>query len=115
MDTAKQLLEDGRPLEALDRLKQLLSTVDASDEWRVHELIGAAFHDLANPAGAAQAYFNAARTDKFLRSQRAHFSNWIFALHYLPHVDAQTLDNELAIYNSLYKGQGTWDMGQVSS
>ncbi len=102
MDTAKQLLDDGRPLEALDRLKQLLSTVDACDEWRVHELIGAAFHDLANPAGAAQAYFNAARTDKFLRSQRAHFSNWIFALHYLPHVDAQTLDNELAIYNSLY-------------
>ncbi len=34
MDTAKQLLDDGRPLEALDRLKQLLSTVDASDEWR---------------------------------------------------------------------------------
>lgn len=103
MDTAKQLLDAGRPLEALDRLKQLLSTVDASDEWRIHELIGAAFHDLANPAGAAQAYFNAARTDKFLRSQRAHFSNWIFALHYLPHVDAETLDNELAIYGSLFR------------
>lgn len=103
MDTAKQLLDAQRPLEALDRLKKLLSTVDASDEWRIHELIGAAFHDLANPAGAAQAYFNAARTDKFLRSQRAHFSNWIFALHYLPHVDAETLDNELAIYNSLFR------------
>ena len=103
MDTAKKLLDDGRPLEALARLKNILPTVDASDEWRVHELIGAAFHDLCNAEGAAQAYFNAARTDKFLRSQRAHFSNWIFALHYLPQLDAETLDNELAIYNSLFR------------
>ena len=103
MDIAKQLLDAGRPLEALDRLKQLLPTVEPAEEWRVHELIGAAFHDTANAEGAAQAYFNAARTDKFLRSQRSHFSNWLFALHYLPQVDAETLDNELAIYNSLFR------------
>ena len=62
----RKLLEDGRPLEALERLKKFLPT--AADEWRVHELIGAAFHDLADADGAAQAYFNAAMTDRFLRS-----------------------------------------------
>ena len=103
MDTAKKLLDDGRPSDALERLKKILSTVDVADEWRVHELIGATFHDLCNAEGAVQAYFNAARTDRFLRSQRAHFSNYLFALHYLPTLDAETLSNELAIYNSLYR------------
>ena len=100
MDVAKKFLAAGKPLEALERLKKLLPN---SEEWRVHELIGAAFHDLANAEGAAQAYFNAASTDKFLRSQRAHFSNYLFALHYLPQLDAPTLTNELKIYNSLYR------------
>ena len=103
MEIAKKILDDGKPQDALERLKKILPTVDENDEWRVHELIGATFHDLANPEGAAQAYFNAARTDKFLRSQRAHFSNYLFALHYLPQLDAETLANELEIYNSLYR------------
>ncbi|MBQ7454502.1 MAG: glycosyl transferase family 41 [Selenomonadaceae bacterium] len=103
MDVAKKFLDDGKPLEALDRLKKILSTADAADEWKVHELIGATFHDLCNAEGVVQAYFNAASTDKFLRSQRAHFSNYIFALHYLPQLDAPTLINELAVYNSLYR------------
>ena len=34
MDTVKQFLDDGRPLEALDRLKNILSTVEPADEWR---------------------------------------------------------------------------------
>ena len=103
MNTARKLLDVGKPQEALERLKKLLPTVDAADEWKVHELIGATFHDLCNAEGVAQAYFNAARTDKFLRSQRAHFSNYLFALHYLPQLDAPTLINELAVYNSLYR------------
>ena len=103
MDTARKLLDDGKPREALDRLKRLLPIVDADNLWRVHELIGATFHDLCNADGAAQAYFNAACTDKFLRSQRGHFSNYLFALHYLPQLDAPTLANELAVYNSLYR------------
>lgn len=103
MNTARKLLDAGKPQEALERLKELLPTVDAADEWKIHELIGATFHDLCNAEGVAQAYFNAARTDKFLRSQRAHFSNYLFALHYLPQLDAPTLINELAVYNSLYR------------
>ena len=103
MDIAKKLLAAGKPLEALERLKTLLPNVDADNQWRVHELIGATFHDLADADGAAQAYFNAAATDKYLRSQREHFSNYLFALHYLPQLDATALINALAVYNSLYR------------
>ena len=101
MELARKLLDNNKPRDALERLKKILPTTE--EQWRVHELIGAAFHDLCDAEGAAQAYFNAACTDKFLRSQRAHFSNYLFALHYLPQLDAPTLTNELKIYNSLYR------------
>ncbi|MBQ6296488.1 MAG: glycosyl transferase family 41 [Selenomonadaceae bacterium] len=101
MEVEKKLLDENKPLEALELLKAILPT--AQEKWRVHELIGACFHDLCDAEGAAQAYFNAAMTDKFLRSQRAHFSNYLFALHYLPQLDAPTLIHELKIYNSLYR------------
>ena len=113
METARKLLEEGKPLEALDRLKKILPT--AQEQWRVHELIGAAFHDLADAEGAAQAYFNAARTDRFLRSQRAHFSNYLFALHYLPQLDAAALIHALKIYNSLYRDAETLPQKNFSS
>ena len=100
MDIAKKLLTAGKPLEALERLKKLLPS---DDDWRVHELIGACFHDLADAEGAAQAYLNAATTDKYLRSQRSHFSNYLFALHYLPQLNAENLIHDLKIYNSLYR------------
>ena len=86
MDVAKKLLSEGRAEEALERLKSLLPTVEPNEQWRVHELIGAAFHDLAEPDGAAQAYFNAAQSDRYLRAQRQHCSNYLFALHYLPSI-----------------------------
>ena len=105
MDTAKKLLNIGKPREALDRLKNLITIVEPRDQWQIHELIAAAFHDLANADGAAQASFNAACADRFLRSQRTHFSNWLFTLHYLPTLDAEILSNELAIYDSLYRDE----------
>ena len=101
METAKKLLIQGKPLEALARLKKILPT--AEEVWRVHELTGAAFHDLADAEGAAQAYFNAANSDTVLRFQRAHFSNYIFALHYLSQVTAENLFDAAQIYSSLYR------------
>ena len=103
METAKKLLLNGKPLEALERLKKILATVEDSEVWQVHELIGAVFHDLADAEGAAQAYFNAAQSDTILRFQQAHFSNYIFALHYLPQVTAENLFDAAQIYNSLYR------------
>ncbi len=103
MEKAKKLLAKGEPLEALDRLKKLLKTVDAENKWRVHELIGAAFHDLADAEGAAQAYYNAAKADTILRNQRTHWSNYLFALHYLPLANAEILYDAAKVYNSLYR------------
>ncbi|MCR5834553.1 MAG: glycosyl transferase family 41 [Selenomonadaceae bacterium] len=107
MKTVLELLNAGKPRAALARLKKLLAETDDDSEWRIHELFGATFHDLCNAEGVAQSYFNAAMTDKFLRSQRGHFSNYLFALHYLPQLDAETLANELAVYNSLYVNADT--------
>ena len=46
---------------------------------------------------------SSARTAKNGNSSCAHFSNWLFALHYLPTLDATVLTNEVAVYNSLYR------------
>ncbi|MBQ7704189.1 MAG: hypothetical protein IJT73_01980 [Selenomonadaceae bacterium] len=101
MEVAKKLLAQGKPLAALERLKEILPAAD--EVWKVHELIGAAFHDLADSEGVAQAYLNAAQSDTILRMQRAHFSNYIFALHYLPKITAENLLDAAQIYKSLYR------------
>lgn len=103
MEIAKKFLEKNQPELALERLKKILYEENFSDEWKIHELIGASFHDLANAEGAAQAYLNAAQKDKILRSQQQHFSSYLFALHYLPNVDAKNFFETAKIYNSLYR------------
>ena len=103
LETAKKFLEKNQPREALERLKKILHEENFSDEWKIHELVGACFHDLADAEGAVQAYFNAAQTDKILRSQQQHFSNFLFALHYLPKIDAKNFFENAKIYNSLYR------------
>ena len=102
MDVAKKFLAENFPDKALERLKKILPTVNQADEWQVHELIGAAFHDLCDAEGAVQASLNAAKTDTILRTQRRHFSNYLFTLHYL-NVDAEILFDAAKIYNSLYR------------
>ena len=103
IEQAKKFLELGKPQEALEILKTVLHSENFAEEWQIHELIGACFHDLADAEGAAQAYLNAAKSDKILRSQRTHFSNFLFALHYLPQVDAQILFDNATVYNTLYR------------
>ena len=103
MEIAKKFLDEGKPADAFERLKKILREENFSEEWKLHELIGACFHDLADAEGAAQAYLNAAKADKILRSQREHFSNYLFALHYLPQVDENILFDTAKIYNSLYR------------
>ena len=104
-ELAKKFLKSGQPQDALEVLKKILYEENFSEEWKIHELIGATFHDLANAEGAVQAYLNAAKADKILRSQREHFSNFLFALHYLPNIDAETFSENAKIYNSLYRDQ----------
>ena len=103
MEIAKNFLKNNQPELALEHLKKILQKNNFDDEWKIHEMIGACFHDLANPEKSAQAYLNAAQTDKFLRSQREHFSNYIFASHYLPDKKAEFFFENAKIYNSLYR------------
>lgn len=102
MEIAKKFLEKNQPELALERLKKILYEENFSDEWKIHELIGASFHDLIDAEGVAQAYLNAVQTDKILRLQRTHFSNYYFALHYL-NIDEKNLFETAKIYNTLYR------------
>lgn len=72
-------------------------------DWRVYEKRGAEFYILGDAEGAAQAYFEAARADTILRKQREHWSNYIFALHYLPQATAQNFYDAAQVYNELYR------------
>ena len=106
MEESKHLLSIGKTYEALERLKTILPEYENSEEeWKIHEMIGAAFHDIGDAEGAAQAYFNAVKSDKYLRTQRTHYSNYLFALHYLEKIDNETLANEHFIYQKLYQEQ----------
>ena len=101
MEEAIELLKSGNPQAALERLKKILISSNSNDKWRIYELIGAAFHDLGNPEGAAEAYFNAAKSDKYLRSQLTHYSNYLFNLHYLSGLDNDTLASEHFLYGDM--------------
>lgn len=102
-------LARGEAEEALAALKALRAAaspeLQARDLWRVHELFGAAFRLLGDAAGCAQAYYEAACCDRFLRSQREHYSSYLFALHYLPGISAEALAAQHFAYGRLY-GEG---------
>jgi len=86
LEIAKKFLDEGQPQLALERLKKILYSGKFTEEWQIHELIGVCFQDLANAEGVVQASLSAAQTDTILRNQQRHFSNYLFALHYLnPH------------------------------
>ncbi len=97
------LLQRGKTQQAREKLDALRGQVPQEEEWRLHELYGAVFHDLADPEGAAAAYSNAAQCDKYLRSQREHFSSYLFALHYLPGLSAEDLAQQHKFYQELYR------------
>ena len=100
-------LARGEAEAALAALRALRETASpelrARDLWRVHELFGAAFRLLGDAAGCAQAYYEAARADRFLRSQRAHYSSYLFALHYLPGISAAALAAQHFACGRLYE------------
>lgn len=107
LDRAGCLLEAGRTEEALGLLKTLKERPSAEleerDMWQVHELFGACFHDMGDAEGAAQAYVQAARCDRFLRSQRQHFSSYLFALHYLSGISDKEMAEQNLSYGGLYR------------
>ena len=109
LDRIRRHLDAGEVREAFAMLKELKDHASEElrerDMWRVHELFGACFHDLGDPEGAAQAYLQAAQSDRFLRSQRQHFSSYLFALHYLPSISPEEMAWQNLTYGSLYRDQ----------
>ena len=107
LETVRSLLAQGCTHQARRALDELRAAgqVPAVEEWRIHELYGAIFHDLADAEGAAAAYSNAAQADRYLRSQREHYSNYLFALHYLPGIPADELAQQMMSYRALYRDE----------
>ena len=108
-------LQHGRTGLAREKLDALRGSVPQEEEWRLHELYGAVFHDLADAEGAAAAYSNAAKCDKYLRSQREHFSSYLFALHYLPGLSADDLWQQHKFYQEFYREEELLPVRQVTA
>ena len=75
------------------------------ESWRMLEKRGAACRLKGDAAGCAQAYYEAARCDRFLRSQREHYSSYLFTLHYLPGISAEELARQHFVYGRLYRDE----------
>ena len=103
MEKTKLLLKYGKAEEALARLEAIKADISSEYKWQLYEMEGAAYYDLGNAEGAARAYFNAAKADTYLRSQCSHYSNYLFALHYLDDLDNDSLANEHFRYNMLHE------------
>lgn len=55
--------------------------------------------------GVAAALYQAAVQDKYLRSQRQHYSGYLFALHYLEEIRAEDLQAAHLAYGELYRDE----------
>ena len=107
LEPVRILLRQGRTLAAREALDTVRASakIPLTEEWRIHELYGAIFHDLADAEGAAAAYCRAAQVDRYLRAQREHYSNYLFALHYLPESSAAVLAQQMKSYQELYRDE----------
>ena len=106
-EPVRMLLRQGRTKEAREALDRLRDSemVPPDEAWRLHELYGAVFHDMADAEGVAAAYFNAVQVDRYLRAQREHYSSYLFALHYLPNIPAGELAQQMLSYQRLYRDE----------
>ena len=55
--------------------------------------------------GVAEAFYQAAVHDRYLRSQRQHYSGYLFALHYLEGIGADDLRAAHLAYGELYRDE----------
>ena len=101
LNNVRHLLRADETADAFARLTTLKESVPPGDMWRVHEMFGEAFFTMGDAEGAASAYLNAAKCDRFLTAQMQHFSNYLFALQYLPNIDNEAIFNEHIFYGKL--------------
>lgn len=75
------------------------------ESWRTFEQRGASCRLRGDAAGCARAYYEAAQCDRFLRSQREHYSSYLFTLHYLSGISAEELARQHFVYRQLYRDE----------
>ena len=108
MDDYTALREDihqGYIYEAIEAILYLRAheEIPADEQWRFSEMMGACCRALADTEGAIAAYFEAATEDKFLRSQRQHFSNYLYLCHAVPNLTPKELKAQFDMYATLYR------------
>ncbi len=75
--------------------------LEGPEGWRLHELYAAAFAGVLDAEGVAQAYFRAMQADRYRASQLRHFSNYLFALHYLSGIGPEEMLRQHLAYGRL--------------
>ena len=110
MDDYTAIREDihtGYIYEAIEAILYLRAheEIPADEQWRFSEMMGACCGALADTEGAIAAYFEAATEDKFLRSQRQHFSNYLYLCHAVPNLTSKELKAQFDMYATLYRNE----------
>ena len=100
----KEDVHMGFILEAMDAIMFVRSRgeVPEEEEWRYLELMGACCHAMGDTVGALTAYFDAAKKDKILRSQREHFSNYLYLCQAVAGLSPAIIKEQFDIYAGLY-------------
>ncbi len=75
--------------------------LEGGEGWRLHELYALAFSHLADGEGVAAAYYRAAMADGLRITQLRHFSNYLFALHYLPDIGPEEMMRQHMAYGKI--------------
>ena len=98
-------IHTGYIYEAIEAILHMRRNNEIPDEeqWRFSEMMGACCGALADTEGALASYFEAATEDKFLRSQREHFSNYLYLCHAVPNLTPKELKAQFDMYATLYR------------
>ena len=108
MDDYAAIREDihtGYIYEAIEAILYMRAheEIPAEEQWRFSEMMGACCRALADTEGALAAYFEAATEDTYLRSQRSHFSNYLYLCHAVPNLTPKELKAQFDMYATLYR------------
>lgn len=98
-------IHTGYIYEAIEAILHMRRNDEIPDDeqWRFSEMMGACCGALADTEGALASYFEAATEDKFLRSQRTHFSNYLYLCHAVPNLTPKELKAQFDMYATLYR------------
>ncbi len=108
-------LREGHAGKALALLQRLRELPGGRPNWRLLELIAESCKQLGDAEGAAAALYQAAQEDEYLRSQREHYSGYLFALHYLPGLSPEELARAHFAYGELCRGEGLAEARKAAS